>query len=57
MGKINEHERPLQTSSAADYIKRWIDDDDDDGEDTSESESEEKRNERSGRLLGQDGRV
>jgi len=54
--EVGEHEGPLQTSSAADYMKRWIDDDDD-GEDASDSESEEEGSERSGRPLGQDGRV
>ncbi|KMQ86624.1 blastopia polyprotein [Lasius niger] len=53
--KVGEHEGPLQTSSVAEYMKPWIDDDDD-VEGMSESEDEEK-SERSGRPLGQDGRV
>lgn len=55
MHKIGEHEGPLQTSSVADYMKPWIDDVDG-AEDISEDENEEE-NERSGRPLGQDGRV
>lgn len=56
--KIGEHEGPMQTSSAADSMKPWIDDDDDDDvEDEVDAAVEEGENERSGRPLGQNGRV
>lgn len=55
--KIGEHKGPLQTSTAVDYMKPWINDDDD-VEDTSESEyKKEDEGERSGRPLGQNSRV
>lgn len=50
--KVGEHEGPLQTSSAADFMKLWLRDDDDEI-----SEEDEENNEHSGRTLVQDGRV
>lgn len=52
---VGEHEGPLQTSMAVDYIKPWINNDDD-TEDTSKDECKEKTK-TSGRDDYQNGRV
>jgi len=51
--KIGEHEGPRQTSSAADFMKPWIDEDDNE-ENFNESDDD---GEHSGRMPDQDGRV
>lgn len=38
--KIGEHEGPLQTSSAADFIKPWFESDNDEDESSEEEEGE-----------------
>jgi len=51
--KVGEHEGPYQTSSAADFMKPWIDEDSD-GESLDESDDNSGH---SGRMPDQDGRV
>jgi len=51
--KVGEHEGPYQTSSAADFMKPWIDEDSD-GEGLDERDDDSGH---SGRMPDQDGRV
>lgn len=53
--QINEHEGPFQTSSATDYMRSLVNDDDNVENRSENKDKEKKESERLGRLLSQNG--